>query len=94
MVESGRVRLGYILPGKYYSAAKSKERIMDFDYTYADYLGEKEIKAIAKLEQKLGKRLMAYYTPPVTSNLDEKDLSKIKDLEKKLCVRLVAFDTH
>lgn len=66
---------------------------MDFDYTYADYLGEKEIKAIGKLEQKIGKRLMAYYTPPATSNLDENDLLKIKNLEKKLCVRIVAYDT-
>ncbi len=67
---------------------------MDFDYTYADYLGEKEVKAIAKLEKKIGKRLMAYYTPPATANLDEDVLAKIKALEKKLCVRLVAYDNH
>lgn len=67
---------------------------MDFDYTYADYLGEKEVKAIAKLEKKIGKRLMAYYNPPATANLDEEVLTKIKALEKKLCVRLVAYDNH
>lgn len=67
---------------------------MDFDHTYADYLGEKEVKAIAKLEKKIGKRLLAFYNPPVASNLDEKTLGQIKDLEKKLCVRLVAYDTH
>ena len=67
---------------------------MDFDYTYADYLGEKEVKAIAKLEKKIGKRLMAYYNPPATANLDKDVLTKIKDLEKKLCVRLVAYDNH
>jgi len=67
---------------------------MDFDYTYADYLGEKEVKAIEELEKKIGKRLMAYYTPPATSNLDEDVLVKIKELEKKLCVRLVAYDSH
>ena len=67
---------------------------MDFDHTYADYLGEKEIKAIQKLEKKIGKRLMAYYSPPATSNLDENVLTKIQELEKKLCVRLVAFDAH
>jgi hypothetical protein len=67
---------------------------MDFDHTYADYLGNKDIKTIAKLEKKIGKRLLAYYTPPATSNLDEDVLAKIKDLEKKLCVRLVAYDSH
>ena len=67
---------------------------MDFDHTYADYLGEKELKAIAKLEKKIGKRLMAYYTPPATSNLDEDVLAKVQELEKKLCVRLVAYDAH
>jgi hypothetical protein len=67
---------------------------MDFDHTYADYLSEKDVKAITKLEKKIGKRLLAYYTPPATSNLDEDVLAKIQDLEKKLCVRLVAYDTH
>ena len=66
---------------------------MDFDYTYADYLGEKEVKAIMKLEKKIGKRLMAYYNQPATSNLDEDVLAKIQTLEKKLCVRLVAYDS-
>ena len=67
---------------------------MDFDHTYADYLGAKDVKAIKKLEKKIGKRLLAYYTPPVTSNLDEDVLAKIKNLEKELCVRLVAYDSH
>ena len=67
---------------------------MDFDHTYADYLGAKDVKAITKLEKKIGKRLLAYYTPPVASNLDEEVLAQIKDLEKKLCVRLVAYDSH
>jgi len=67
---------------------------MDFDYTYADYLGEKEVKTIAKLEKKIGKRLMAYYNPPATSNLDEDIVKKIQALEKKLCVRIVAYDQH
>jgi guanylate kinase len=67
---------------------------MDFDRTYADYLGNKDIKAIAKLEKKIGKRLLAYYTPPATSNLDEDVLARIQDLEKKICVRLVAYDSN
>ena len=67
---------------------------MDFDYTYADYLGEKELKSIAKLEKKIGKRLMAYYSPPAPSNLDEDALAKVKELEKKLCVRIVAYDSN
>lgn len=67
---------------------------MDFDHTYADYLGAKDVKAIMKLEKKIGKRLLAYYTPPDTSNLEEDVLGKIQDLEKKLCVRLVAYDSH
>lgn len=67
---------------------------MDFDHTYADYLSEKEVEAIMKLEKKIGKRLMAYYSPPATANLDEKVLDQIQALEKKLCVRLVAYDAH
>ena len=67
---------------------------MDFDHSYADYLSEKEIKAIQALEQKTGKRIMAYYSPPAASNLDEKVLDEIQALEKKLCVRLVAYEAH
>lgn len=67
---------------------------MDFDHAYADYLNEKDIKAIAELEKKTGKRILAYYTPPAAANLDEKVLADIRELEKKLCVRLVAYDTH
>jgi hypothetical protein len=67
---------------------------MDFDHTYADYLSDEDIQAITELEQKTGKRLLAYYTPPAASNLDGDVLSKIQDLEKKLCVRLVAYESH
>jgi hypothetical protein len=67
---------------------------MDFDHTYADYLSDKDIKAINELEKETGKRLLAFYTPPAASNLDADVLAKIQDLEKKLCVRLVAYDTH
>lgn len=67
---------------------------MDFDHTYADYLGDKEVKAIMKLEKKIGKRLLAYYDKPAASNLDEDIVAKIQALEKKLCVRLVAYDSH
>ncbi len=71
-----------------------EELIMDFDRAYADYLKDKDIKEIAKLEKKIGKTLLAYYTPPIASNLDDKTLEKIQELEKKLCVRLVAYETH
>ncbi len=67
---------------------------MDFDHSYADYLNNDEIKAIAELEKNTGKRILAYYTPPATSNLDDKVLAKIRELEKKLCVRLVAYENH
>ncbi len=67
---------------------------MDFDHTYADYLKDEDVKAITELEQKIGKRLLAYYSPPAASNLDGDTLNKIQDLEKKLCVRLVAYDFH
>jgi hypothetical protein len=67
---------------------------MDFDHTYADYLSDEDVQAITELEQKIGKRLLAYYTPPVASNLDGDVLAKIQDLEKKLCVRLVAYESH
>lgn len=67
---------------------------MNLDRTYADYLKANDVKAIKKLEKKIGKTLLAYYTPPVASNLDDKALAKIKELENKLCVRLVAYETH
>lgn len=67
---------------------------MDFDRTYADYLDKKSVKEITKLEKKIGKTLLAYYTPPVASNLDDETIQKIQDLEKKLCVRLVAYESH
>ena len=67
---------------------------MDFDHTYADYLTDNDIQAIADLEKETGKRLLAFYTPPATAKLDTDVLTKIQNLEKKLCVRLVAYDTH
>lgn len=67
---------------------------MDFDHSYADYLNDDEIKAITELEKNTGKRILAYYTPPATANLDDKVLAKIRELEKKLCVRLVAYENH
>lgn len=65
---------------------------MDFDHTYADYLKDDDVKAIAELEKKTGKRILAYYTPPGPANLDDGVLAEIRQLEKKLCVRLVAYD--
>ena len=65
---------------------------MDFDRTYADYLDADGIKELESLEKETGKRILAYYTPPVSANLSDEQLNKIKALEKKLCVRLVAYD--
>ena len=67
---------------------------MDFDHTYADYLDEKAVAEIQALESETGKRILAYYTPPVSANLTDDQLNKIKMLEKKLCVRLVAYESH
>ncbi len=67
---------------------------MDFDHTYADYLDHKAIGEIQSLEKETGKRILAYYTPPVSANLTEDQLKRIKALEKKLCVRLVAYESH
>ena len=67
---------------------------MNFDYSYADYVDEKGVAEIQALEKDLGKTLLAYYTPPVASNLTGEQLKKIQDLEKKLCVRLVAYEMH
>jgi hypothetical protein len=67
---------------------------MDFDKSYADYIGEEGINKIQALEEETGKLIMAYYTPPVASNLDKDHLSKLQRLEKELCVRLVAYDKH
>ena len=65
---------------------------MDFEHTYADYLEDNGIKEIQDLENETGKMLLAYYTPPIASNLSHDQLTKIQELEKKLCVRLVAYD--
>ena len=67
---------------------------MDFDRAYADYLKNEDVKAISELEKKTGKRILAYYTPPATANLDDKVLLEIRELERRLCVRLVAYDAH
>lgn len=67
---------------------------MDFDHIYADYLSEDNVKAIQKLEEDTGTRILAYYTPPVPADLDEDRLEKIRALEQKLCVRLVAYQAH
>lgn len=67
---------------------------MDFDRAYADYLKDAEIKAISELEEKTGKRILAYYTPPASANLDDNVLGEIRKLEQQLCVRLVAYDAH
>jgi hypothetical protein len=67
---------------------------VDFDRAYADYVDEKGVAEIQALEKETGKRILAYYTPPASSNLTNEQLAKIKELEKKLCVRLVAYDVH
>jgi hypothetical protein len=69
-----------------------KEIKMNFDHAYADYLKDEDIKAISELEKKTGKRILAYYTPPASANLDDTVLGKIRELEKRLCVRLVAYN--
>ena len=65
---------------------------MDFDHTYADYLDEKAVGEIQALESETGKRILAYYTPPVSAALTEEQLAKLQALEKRLCVRLVAYE--
>ena len=67
---------------------------MDFDHTYADYLDDKAIVDIQTLEKETGKRILAFYSPPVSADLTDAQLRKIKDLERKLCVRLVAYEAH
>ena len=67
---------------------------MDFDHTYADYLDEKAIGDIQTLEKETGKRILAFYSPPVSADLSNEQLQKVQALEKKLCVRLVAYESH
>ena len=67
---------------------------MDFDHMYADYLDKEAIQEIQALESETGKRILAFYSPPVAANLSDDDLKKIKALEAKLCVRLVAYESH
>lgn len=65
---------------------------MDFDHSYADYLGKESVKEIQALENETGKLMLAYYTPPEPAGLTDEHLKKIQDLEKKLCIRLVAYE--
>ena len=67
---------------------------MDFDHTYANYLDPNAVADIQALEKETGKRILAYYTPPVSADLTADQLNKIKELEEKLCVRLVAYEAH
>ncbi len=67
---------------------------MDFDHTYADYLDDSAIGDIQTLENETGKRILAFYSPPVSADLTSEQLRKIQTLEKKLCVRLVAYESH
>ena len=67
---------------------------MDFDNTYADYLDEKAVGDIQRLEKETGKRILAFYSPPVSADLTSEQLQKIQSLEKRLCVRLVAYEAH
>ena len=71
---------------------KKTEGNMDFNHTYADYIDEEGIAAIKELEDKTGKCLLAFYSPPGPANLNSEELQKIKELESKLCVRLVAYE--
>ena len=67
---------------------------MDFDYEYANYVGEDGVAAIQALEKETGKTIIAYPNPPLPAELPKEQIDKIRELEKKLCVRLVAYDTH
>ena len=67
---------------------------MNYDYDYANYVDEKGAQEIQELENKIGKTILAYPTPPVPDKLREEDKEKIESLEKKLCVRLVAYEKH
>lgn len=66
---------------------------MDFDRDYADYLDEKSVSEIRKLEKTTGSLILAYPERPLPAELPKKELDKIRALEKKLCVRLVAYQT-
>ena len=72
----------------------TKGGYMAFDHTYADYLDKDAISEIQALEKESGKRILAFYTPPISANLTDEQLKKIRTLEKKLCVRLVAYESH
>ena len=67
---------------------------MDFDHTYADYLDDGSIAEIEALEKETGKRILAFYSPPVNADLSTDQLNKLQSLEKRLCVRLVAYEAH
>ena len=65
---------------------------MHHHHQYADYVDEKGVKEIQELENKTGKVILAYPTPPSPAKLSDEDKEKIESLEKKLCVRLVAYE--
>jgi hypothetical protein len=67
---------------------------MDLDNTYADYLDNQAVDQIQTLEQETGKRILAFYSPPMTADLSQEHLTKLQKLEEKLCVRLVAYEAH
>jgi hypothetical protein len=67
---------------------------MDWNRDFANYIDEKNVKLIEDLENKTGKLILAYPTPPVPAQLSEENRTEIESLEKKLCVRLVAYDRH
>lgn len=59
----------------------------------ASKLDDGKLGAIKKLEQELGKTLVAYScSDPKPCDLTEAELSKVKALEGKLSVTLVAFN--
>lgn len=67
---------------------------MDFDHEFANYLDEKSVSEVQKLEKEIGTTLLAYPERPLPAQVTKEQLEKIKDLEKRLCVRLVAYETH
>ena len=60
----------------------------------ADYVDEKGVSEIQALEKEIGKRLLAFYSPPEAASLTKDEKKKFDVLEKKLCVRLEAYEQH
>jgi hypothetical protein len=67
-------------------------KIMHHQHEYADYVNETGVKEIQELENKIGKVILAYPTPPPPAKLSDEERGKIESLEKKLCVRLVVYE--